>query len=199
MGDADLLRDTCSEPRCDSPVRYRGLCGKHYDRGIRTGTLPRLPPAPPPEERFWRRVDFLAPRGCWLWLGPTDKRGYGRLTRRLYGESLAHRFAYSNTVGSIPGGLPLDHLCRVPACVNPAHLEPVTPAENNRRSLSPSARCARQTHCKRGHEFTPENTRIRPNGHRECRTCDQVLGAIRTERKRLARQAARQASWEAAS
>ncbi|MGP3708480.1 NUMOD4 motif-containing HNH endonuclease [Gordonia paraffinivorans] len=32
-------------------------------------------------------------------------------------------------------------------------------------------RNGRKTHCKRGHEFTPENTIVRKGGKRACRTC----------------------------
>lgn len=32
-----------------------------------------------------------------------------------------------------------------------------------------------QTHCKRGHEFTPENTRIRRDGYRMCRECNNMM------------------------
>jgi hypothetical protein len=76
--------------------------------------------------RFWARVHH--DDGCWMWTGTLNK-GYGMFsfggkTRR------AHRFAYEALVGPIPEGLALDHLCRNPACVNPAHLEPVTWREN---------------------------------------------------------------------
>lgn len=77
-------------------------------------------------------------------------------------------------VGPIPEGLSLDHLCRHPWCVNPAHLDPVEHAENVRRGASgikAMARAALQTHCKHGHEFTPENTRISAQGSRVCRAC----------------------------
>lgn len=69
---------------------------------------------------------------CWIWTGSTIRSGYGRLMYR--GEQvLAHRRYYEHHVGPIPEGLTIDHLCRVRACVNPDHLEPVTNAENVRR------------------------------------------------------------------
>ena len=70
--------------------------------------------------------------GCWLWQGAINNRGYGqiRIRGRLW---LAHRAHYERAHGPIPAGLVLDHLCRVHACVNPAHLEAVTDTQNKRR------------------------------------------------------------------
>ena len=89
---------------------------------------------------------------CWPWYGGRSSLGYGYTT--VAGKRLpAHRAAYMALIGSIPEGLHLDHLCRNPACVNPAHLEPVTPRTNIVRGESPQAANARKTHCKRGHEI----------------------------------------------
>ena len=113
--------------------------------------------------------------GCWLWTGPTSL-GYGQVTQN-YKHLKAHNIAYQLLVGPIPQGLILDHLCRTPACVNPDHLEPVTNGENVRRGLSSTQLLAKfraQTHCKHGHEFTPENTYIyvhRGWKMRHCRQC----------------------------
>lgn len=73
--------------------------------------------------------------GCWGWTGVHNARGYGHIGRN--GTTVkAHRAAYELYVGPIPAGLQLDHLCRNKGCVNPAHLEPVTGAENCRRAMT---------------------------------------------------------------
>jgi hypothetical protein len=70
---------------------------------------------------------------CWMWQRATDKLGYGRVGASVYDESLAHRVVFQLVRGPIEKGLVLDHLCKRPGCVNPAHLEPVTQATNNFR------------------------------------------------------------------
>lgn len=108
-----------------------------------------------------------------------NRGGYGRWTFRTgvtedtQRTVQAHRFAYEDSVGPIPDGLTLDHLCRTSACVNPLHLEPVSMTENNRRGLSPTARYWRQTECKRGHSLSGDNllpTDLK-RGFRCCRAC----------------------------
>ena len=121
--------------------------------------------------RFMSKVDRTG--DCWLWLAAKDGAGYGFATVGKQRQK-AHRAAYELLIGPIPEGLQLDHLCRNPPCVNPAHLEPVTGRENTLRGISPIAVNARKTRCKRGHSFTPENTIHRPSGRRACRTCKAV-------------------------
>src|SRR5690349_9784178 len=96
-----------------------------------------------------------------------------------------HRVAYERLVGPIPDGLALDHLCRVRHCINPDHLEPVTWRENILRGASEVARLAARTACSKGHEFTPENTRIN-NGARACRRCDRENKRAQRIRKAVA-------------
>lgn len=137
------------------------------------------------EERFWSKVDRRADDECWLWTGGLSS-GYGRFNSGPNKRSgLAHRFAYELTVGPIPAGLTIDHLCRNRACVNSRHLEPVTGVENTMRGFSPHAKCARKTHCIRNHEFSAENTYPRPRG-RECRICRKILRQRFDEKQREA-------------
>jgi hypothetical protein len=115
--------------------------------------------------------------GCWLWGGayqggdPRREDGkYGVV--RIDGRNIyIHRFCYEFFGGVIPAGQQLDHLCRTRCCCNPLHLELVTPKQNINRGRRFNAE---KTHCKRGHEFTPESTYINPgNGSRHCRICDK--------------------------
>lgn len=117
--------------------------------------------------------------GCWPWIGAKIETGYGVFWRKRR-QVFAHRFAYEALRGSIPPGLHIDHLCKHTSCVNPEHMELVTPRENVLRGNGPTAMMARRTHCIRGHEYTPENTvRYRCTGAaRHCRQC-------RSERKAL--------------
>ena len=105
--------------------------------------------------------------GCWLWLGYVTAKGYGRLMihKRPYE---VYRVYYELVVGKVPEGLVLDHLCRVPSCINPQHLEPVTRAENIMRGYGACAVHARKTVCPRcGSEYG------RNAGGRVCIPCNR--------------------------
>lgn len=130
-----------------------------------------MPAARPLDERLLEKIDRT--RTCWLFTGAISTNGYGRIG--LKNRVLqAHRVAYEIFFGEIPDGMHIDHLCRVRHCVNPEHLEAVTQKENNNRAAV--VRSTRTTHCKRGHEFTPENTFIHSSGGRQCRTCRNLRG-----------------------
>lgn len=109
-------------------------------------------------------------QGCMMWTGPI-KPGCGYGWVHHYGRHVrAHRLAYEYFIGNVPEGLVLDHLCRNRLCCNPLHLEPVTIGVNIMRGERiPWHRG--KTHCKHGHEFTPENTRVTNNRHGRKRQC----------------------------
>lgn len=139
----------------------------------------------PIEERFMRHVMPEPNSGCWLWMGCVAKTGYGVFQHVWNRSELAHRSAYKIFVGEIPARKHLDHKCRVTSCVNPAHLEPVTPRENTLRGISPPAKFAKQTHCKHGHEMTPENTiAVGIYERRLCRTCRKAIWQASNAKRR---------------
>lgn len=144
----------------------------------RTGRPPR-----PALERFTRQTT-VAPSGCHEWTGRIDRYGYGQFRPggRHTSKVGAHRWAYEEFVGAIPAGLQVDHLCRNRKCVNPEHLEAVTPRENVLRSLNPPALNARKTHCAKGHPFSAENTSTYGN-RRVCKACKAAYDAVRYRRK----------------
>lgn len=167
----------CSIPGCERKALVRTLCKMHYKR-LRRRELPswkrRLERSD--QERFWEKVHKT--ETCWLWTGGKTGSGYG-----IFGiqgrDWLAHRFAYQLLVGPIPTGFTLDHLCRIPLCVNPDHLESVTQQENTLRGIGPAAQNARKTHCPFNHPYDLLNTDFRARGGRRCRTCARLYARRR--------------------
>lgn len=120
--------------------------------------------------RFWEKVDKSGE--CWMWTAYIGGDGYGQFG--LNGKvERAHRVAYEMGIGPIPQGMQIDHLCRVRACVNPNHLEPVTQRENILRGESPSAKCARVMRCPQGHQYSDTNT-ARYSDRRYCKECIRI-------------------------
>ena len=172
---------------CGSEKVIRGSdikIGKTLSCGCLAAEVSGRKPAPI-EKRFYENIFPVPESGCWLWVGNVSTFGYGTIYHK--GKSRrAHRISYEMHVGPVPEGLVLDHLCRVRCCVNPAHLEPVTNAENSLRGYGIPARNSRKTHCLNGHGFTPENTRIKRNGQRKCRVCErEEAKRIRDRKRRL--------------
>lgn len=132
-----------------------------------------------------KAMDRISPEpnsGCWLWTAAVTTGGYATMV--IHGRRITvHRWLYEHYNGPVPTGLELDHKCRVRCCVNPDHLEPVTHTVNVRRGTSPWALNASKTHCVRGHEFVPENVRIRVssagNPERICLICEKELSRAR--------------------
>lgn len=134
--------------------------------------------------RFWSHVEKT--QTCWLWTGALKPSGYGNFHIGLGdGGRLvppAHRVSYLLAGKSIEPAEVVDHICRVRHCVNPDHLRAVTNQENVLAGIGPTAINARKTHCKRGHEFTQENTIATATG-RECRACKTLRNKARWQAK----------------
>ena len=127
-------------------------------------------------ERFFDKVNKRTD-GCWVWTGCLDRKGYGKFKvgpkdGSIRRTVLPHRWLYEHINGEIKDKLPCDHLCRVPSCVNPEHIEPVTVAENTRRGMAGVLRII-PTHCQRGHALIEANVYTPPStkNKRVCRIC----------------------------
>lgn len=158
-------------------------------------------PTKPAIERFMVLVDIPSdPTNCWNWHGSKGSCGYGQfILSARRGEKRVrispYRFIWEYFHGPMPEGTEPDHLCNNRACCNPAHIEPVTHSENQRRSYSrgrkrikrdyPGGR-QRGTHCPHNHEYTPQNTIISSQGSVQCRECNRLRCAAYQSKRRTA-------------
>lgn len=119
------------------------------------------------------RLSRVNQNGCWVWQGYKNKLGYGRMNFR--GKVRYTHRIIMELIGEIKNeSLVVDHVCRNSSCCNPNHLRMVTQQTNSiENSESIPAANAKKTHCKRGHEFTEENTYRFASfkGRRLCKIC----------------------------
>lgn len=125
---------------------------------------------------FWSAAKTVD-SGCWEWQRLRCPKGYGRF-KRVKGEQLAHRAAWVLTHDRpLLKDICVCHTCDNPSCVNPNHLFLGTRDDNNKDRASKGRTVihnSSKTHCKRGHEFTEENTYKVLTGGRKCRRCESL-------------------------
>jgi HNH endonuclease len=119
-------------------------------------------------DRIADKIEF-APDGCWnvgkyrskIYI--SDKpTGGGKVNEWIY------RALWKETVGNLTKGNVLDHLCRNELCVNPDHLEEVSPRENSVRGMRNLDNVGT---CRSGkHQWITENIYVHKN-QRRCKPC----------------------------
>lgn len=155
--------------------------------GILTGSICRNMPKNDGKtllQRFHARYSKNPVTKCWNWTAGKNSHGYGYIWTgpdRKRDTRPAYRVGYELLKGPIKEGMELHHKCENKGCVNPDHLEPLTPKSHRRTQKSVVGENARKTHCMRGHEFNDENTYRNKRGARVCRACARE--AMRARRK----------------
>jgi hypothetical protein len=170
----------CNHAGCPLKHSSHGYCSAHaaqWKRHDRTWDIGQRESI---EARIERKSTMQG--ACRVWQGIVMKNGYGVVSWQ--GKPwLVHRAVWTEQRGPIPPDMEIDHVkkrgCHSRACTNVEHLEVVTQAENNRRAGGLEVTWANRrtkTHCKHGHEFTPENTYVQRTGGRSCRMCSRRYG-----------------------
>ena len=124
---------------------------------------------------------------CWIW--PGSLRKYDG--RPVWKKKYVYRIIYIALHGDLPRKTILDHICGVPSCVNPFHLQPLTQSEHIKLEMSRgklkkgdlNVGQAEKKNCPSGHPYFGDNLYVSPNGDRHCRACRRSA-KIRYRRKK---------------
>jgi len=71
--------------------------------------------------------------GCWIWKGFKLPSGYAQTKVRTKFKTYfvyVHRLSYMFFKGEIPIRRQIHHICRNPSCINPSHLQVITPQKH---------------------------------------------------------------------
>lgn len=178
---AQRMAQSSTAPHTSRDARSEGVCGQGEGESTARDLVPlvQLPSDVLPADlvRFGSYIEILAFSNCWRWKAALNGSGYP-----MFLGKNAHRISFEWFVGPIADGLQIDHLCRNTWCVNPAHLEAVTPTVNTQR-----AKDARKE-CRNGHAVIGENIRaVRlADGriHHRCAICHRISTQRSRERRR---------------
>ena len=161
----------CVVESCFREASLRGMCRPHYQRARRLGEF-EPSQTPSAADRLKSGLVEKA-NGCIEWTGNVDRKGYGRIgvNNKHVGT---HQLAWELVNGPIPEGMCVLHHCDNPPCCNVSKCLFLGTIADNNRDMSAKGRNHNtlKTHCPQGHEYTPQNTYVRPSkGTRKCRTC----------------------------